>query len=330
MRRPLHAAAIFTFSMLVVAGIGGFACLQAADKDGPLYTDPQKAGPDYAVQGEYVGTADDGQKIGAQVVALGDGEFEAVILIGGLPGEGWSRGDTKHKAQGTLKDGVAVFERDGKTGKIAEGKFTITDENDQVYVVLEKVARKSATLGAKPPQNAIVLFDGKSADAFQNGKLVGELLAANCFTKRKFQDHAFHVEFRTPFKPNARGQARGNSGVYLQGRYETQVLDSFGLEGLNNECGGIYSIAEPIVNMCYPPLTWQTYDVDFTAARYTDGEKTKNARVTIRHNGVVIHNDLELTHGTPGRNPEGPGPSELYLQGHGNPVMYRNIWVVEK
>jgi hypothetical protein len=83
--------------------------------------------------------------------------------------------------------------------------------------------------------------------------------------------------------------------------------------------------------MCFPPLSWQTYDIDFTAARYDDdGKKVKNARVTIKHNGVVIHDDLELPHGTPGKNPEGPGPDGIYLQGHGNPVVFRNIWVVEK
>jgi hypothetical protein len=82
--------------------------------------------------------------------------------------------------------------------------------------------------------------------------------------------------------------------------------------------------------MCYPPLTWQTYDVDFKAAKYDDqGNKTKNARVTIRHNGVVIHNDLELKMGTPGKLPEGPSDEGLYLQGHGNPVVYRNIWVTK-
>jgi len=109
-----------------------------------------------------------------------------------------------------------------------------------------------------------------------------------------------------------------------------QVLDSFGLEGKDNECGGIYSISQPDVNMCFPPLAWQTYDIDFTAARYTNGEKTSNARVTIRHNGVLIHDDRELAHGTPGRNGEGPDLDSLFLQNHGNPVVFRNIWVLKK
>jgi hypothetical protein len=83
--------------------------------------------------------------------------------------------------------------------------------------------------------------------------------------------------------------------------------------------------------MCFPPLTWQTYDIDFTAARYDDqGNKIKNARITVRHNGVVIIDDFEIPRGTPGKDPEGPGPGPLYLQGHGNPVVYRNIWVVPK
>jgi len=138
------------------------------------------------------------------------------------------------------------------------------------------------------------------------------------------------MEFRTPFKPTARGQARGNSGVYLQSRYECQVLDSFGLAGENNECGGIYSISKPAVNACFPPLTWQTYDIEFTNSVWEDGKKKKNARVTIRQNGIVIHDDVELTHGTPGKLPEAAEPAPLYLQGHGNPVVYRNIWMVKK
>jgi hypothetical protein len=131
--------------------------------------------------------------------------------------------------------------------------------------------------------------------------------------------------------PKARGQGRANSGVYCQGRYEVQVLDSFGLEGKDNECGGIYTLHAPKVNMCYPPPQWQTYDIDFTAPRFADGKKTENARITVKHNGVLIQDNVDVKHDTAGNVvPEGPGPGPLHLQNHGNPVFYRNIWLVEK
>ena len=109
------------------------------------------------------------------------------------------------------------------------------------------------------------------------------------------------------------------------------MLDSFGLEGKNNECGGVYSIAEPNVNMCLPPLTWQTYDIAFTAATFDAKDvKTKSARMTVRLNGVVIHEDLELPGTTGGGDPESPEPGALHLQDHWNPVFYRNLWVVPR
>ena len=151
-------------------------------------------------------------------------------------------------------------------------------------------------------------------------------------SKDSFGDATWHIEFRLPYQPKDRGQGRGNSGAYLQGAYEIQMLDSFGLEGLNNECGGVYSVAAPAVNMCYPPLQWQTYDIDFTAPKYDGDKKTSPARMTVRHNGVVIHDNVAVNQITPGgtggddKRVKGP----LHLQDHGNPVRYRNIWAQPK
>ncbi|GIW93507.1 MAG: hypothetical protein KatS3mg110_1548 [Pirellulaceae bacterium] len=320
-------------SLLIGWLIAGAVLTSRAQQQDVTYLDPEKAGPDYAIQGEYVGLlGSEQQRWGCQVIALGDGKFEAVGLRGGLPGDGWERGMDRVVIPGErVGEHEAVFRNDKVELRVRDGKMHVRYEGEDVGA-LEKVQRKSPTLGAAPPPGAIVLFDGTSAENFVRGRIVeGNLLAADCESKQKFGDHSLHIEFRTPFKPFARGQARGNSGVYVQGRYEIQVLDSFGLEGRNNECGAIYSIREPSVNMCFPPLTWQTYDIDFTAARYDDqGNKIKNARITVRHNGVVIIDDFEIPRGTPGKDPEGPGPGSLYLQGHGNPVVYRNIWVVPK
>lgn len=318
---PIGLAAALLLTMVCFAW--------CAEED--LVVDPAKVGADYKVQGEYL--SEDG-KHGAQVIALGDGKFELISYYGGLPGAGWKRGDKMEKAPGELVGDAAQFSSKGWTAEIKGDVLTAYDPDGKELGKLKAIVRKSPTLGKKAPEGATVLFDGSSPDAFKGGKLVeigGEqLLMAGCESEATFGDHTLHVEFRTPFKPKARGQARGNSGVYVQGRYELQVLDSFGLEGKNNECGGIYSIAEPKVNMCLPPLTWQTYDIDFKAARYQDGKKVENARVTIKHNGVVIHDDLELPKGTPGKLPEGPAGGPVYLQGHGNPVVFRNVWVVKK
>lgn len=297
----------------------------------PTYTDPSQAGPDFELQGEYLGMAGD-QTWGAQVIALGDGKFEIVGYRGGLPGAGWQRGDETRRGSGQREGDTVKIQGDEFTATIRGGVLSVFREGEKV-AELKKIERKSPTLGAPAPSGAIVLFDGTSADAFENGKLVeGRWLGAtNCVSKRTFGDHFLHIEFRTPFMPASRGQARGNSGVYVQGRYEVQVLDSFGLEGKDNECGGIYRLAAPRVNMCFPPLSWQTYDIDFTAARYdATGKKIANARITVKHNGVTIHDNLELPSGTPGYKPEGPEKLGLFLQNHGNPVVFRNIWVIER
>ncbi|HTN76379.1 MAG TPA: DUF1080 domain-containing protein [Pirellulaceae bacterium] len=308
----------------------------ASAAKGPQYTDAAKADADFAYQGEYLGelqTDNGAVKLGVQVIALGGGKFHAVGYHGGLPGGGWDAKEKK-EADGELKDGSVTFKQDDATATLKDGVITITDAAGKSLGTLKKITRESPTLGAKAPAGAIVLFDGKNADAFENGKIEDGLLVQGTTSKQKFADHTLHLEFRTPYAPEERGQGRGNSGLYLQGRYEVQVLDSFGLKGEQNECGGIYSVGAPSVNMCLPPLTWQTYDVDYTAAKYDDaGKLVKHPRVTVKHNGVVIHNDIELpgnrnTTAAPVGASKEPGP--VYLQDHGNPVRYRNIWVVEK
>lgn len=327
------------FRRMLLAGalLLGAPAARGAEEGLPTFTKAEEAGPDFEVQGEYVGELnlpEGPAKFGAQILAQGEGKFRIVLYPGGLPGEGWKRGDAKHDAEGKMEDGHAVFRGgDGGMGVVKDGALHVSHGDGKEIGALQKVERKSETLGKEPPAGAMVLFDGKSADEFVGGKIVeDELLLAGCTSKKELKDHTLHIEFRTPFMPTATGQARGNSGVYLQDRYEIQVLDSFALEGENNECGGLYSMKAPAVNMCYPPLAWQTYDIDFTAAKFDSaGNKTKNARMTVLHNGVKIYDDIELPSHTPGGAPqEAPGVGPLKLQDHGNPVVYRNIWVVEK
>lgn len=282
----------------------------------------EKAGPDYLVQGEYKGAG-----WGAQVVALGDGKFDVYVLKGGLPGDGWDQ-KTRVKSPAATADGRTAIAGKDWTGEIKDGKLTAKGPEGEI--ALERLERTSPTLGAKPPEGAVVLFDGTSADAWDKQKMVDGLLttfqSGSLNTKRKFGNVKLHVEFMLSFMPYGRGQGRSNSGVYLAGRHEVQVLDSFGLEGKNNECGGLYSIAQPAVNMCFPPLQWQTYDVEYRLAT-----ADKGATITVHHNGVKIHENVEFKGKTTAAKdnapPQQPGP--IHLQDHGDPVFYRNIWLVE-
>ena len=323
--------------LLVPVALGALAWASWAWAKGKEVIDPAEAAkdPDFAIQGEYVGRGvmSDGrqEKVAAQVIAQGGGKFQVVVYRGGLPGDGWKRGDDRFNVEGQREGNVTTLKGKKMEGKIAGGKLTVSSPSGKGKMEMKRIERTSPTLGAKPPAGANVLFDGTSAEKFDKPSHLTEsgTLLSGVTSKDKFNDYTLHLEFLLSWMPEARGQGRSNSGVYVHDCYEMQVLDSFGLEGRNNECGGFYSIKEPDVNMCLPPLAWQTYDIDFTAPKYRDGKKVSNARITVRHNGVVIH-DVELPRGNPGRQAEGPGPRPLHLQGHGNKVQYRNIWVVEK
>jgi 3-keto-disaccharide hydrolase len=195
-----------------------------------------------------------------------------------------------------------------------------------------------ATLGAKPPEGAVVLFNGESLSGWvtRDGttaagwRVVDGVMSVghgDIMTSGRFGNFQLHLEFNVPYMPKARGQARGNSGVFLEGIHELQVLDSYGLKPKDNDCGAIYKQIVPAVNACKPPLQWQTYDVTFHKAVVQDGKVKNKARVTVVHNGLTTIDNAEIST-TPGgidlkEGEDGP----IMLQDHGNAVEYRNIWL---
>jgi hypothetical protein len=354
-RRLAVFAAILAVSFTAVLRAADPA--PAAKKDNKqnlTIVDPAQGGVDFALQGEYESTG--GAKWGAQVIAMGDGKFHTAFFPGGLPGDGWDA-KTRYETEGQLEGNTVTLHGVDKVawgdghipppGVEVKAGLDCSLSGDTISVKLDsgdtatfkKTVRKSPTEGAKAPAGAIILFDGSNVDAWNGAKIIDAgsfkgTMKEGGETKQKFTDYTLHVEFLLPFKPFARNQGRGNSGVYHQHRYETQVLDSFGLRGFDNECGGVYTKNPPLVNMCYPPLTWQTYDIDFTAARYENGKKTADAVITVKHNGVTIHDAYKINGPTGGGQKENPSDAiqsgPLHLQDHGNPVFYRNVWLVEK
>ena len=196
----------------------------------------------------------------------------------------------------------------------------------------------------KPPSDAIVLFGGTDLSQWrtqkggpapwnvEDGVIVCKPKSGDIFTKEEFGDIQLHLEFATPNPPHGDSQERGNSGVFLFGRYELQVLDSFhNRTYADGSCASIYGQSPPLVNASRPPGEWQTYDVVFIAPRFKESKLASPAYITVVHNGVLVQNHTEILGDTGHRilakyRPHGPkGP--LKLQDHGNTTRYRNIWV---
>jgi hypothetical protein len=192
-----------------------------------------------------------------------------------------------------------------------------------------------------PPSDAIVLFDGKDLSKWksQSGgdakwKIIDgramEVSGGTIMTREEFSDCQLHVEWATPTVVKGDGQGRGNSGIYLQGRYEIQVLDSYNNKTYpNGQAGSFYAHAAPLVNASRKPGEWQTYDIIYHAPKPGEGGKTIPGSFTVLHNGILVQDQTPVKGDATtaalfkGVTPKGP----LVLQDHGNPVRYRNIWI---
>ncbi len=228
----------------------------------------------------------------------------------------------------------------GQSLRAQEGDPKLTE----IYTPVPPIVTPGKT-ASDAPSDAIVLFDGKDASAWESkeGGPVKWKIADNALTvaggsgeihsKQGFGDCQLHIEFREPAEVKGDGQGRGNSGIFFMGRYELQVLDCYNnTTYVNGQTASIYKQLIPLANACRPPGEWQTYDVIFTAPQFYDNGTVKSqARITVIHNGVLVQNNAAIwgsttyiglaqykKHGT---------KESLVLQDHGNPVSYRNIWV---
>ncbi len=274
------------------------------------------------------------------VVVITNGNFPDFVPMVRLYGVKTSDGISYKGSFELGPDMGGTFDIKGRIiDSVMEGTFSGSEITGKFN--LERVFIKSSTLGSQPPEDAVVLFDGAGLEAWElkNEKKAPwkvtvdsamQVTRGDIISKQKFGDQQVHVEFKTPLMPDETGQARGNSGVYLQGKYEVQILDSYGHAPADDNCGAIYKVAAPLRNACLPPGEWQTFDITFYGPRFDqNGNKVKDAAIKVKLNGILIHNNVSipgLTQASMINDEKVPGG--LMLQDHGNPVQFRNIWIL--
>ncbi len=225
-------------------------------------------------------------------------------------------------------------------------KWKIHDPNRPVPPIVDPGTASTQETPGRAPADAVVLFDGKDLSRWadsdgkpakwkvENGYMEVVAKTGNISTRDSFGDCQLHVEFAEPSPASGESQERGNSGVFLMGLYEIQVLDSYQNKTYaDGQASAVYGQYPPLANASRPPAQWQTYDIIFHGPRFVGGKLRRPARVTVLHNGVLVQDNVELTgptaHGE--RPPYKPQPEKLplALQDHGDPVRYRNIWIRE-
>ncbi|MCC9600173.1 DUF1080 domain-containing protein [Stieleria sp. JC731] len=322
-------------ALILVTAPSVLAQQHGNNEKGPAYTEPPKDDASYSLMGEFVGKIKtEGKKrdvLALQIRPIKGDQFQAIAFFGGLPGEEGHQAEEMRLIG--LRSGETVILSGGPWGIFVDSEgCNIVSSDGKMLGRLDRVHRVSPTLGAKPPENSVVVFDGSSVDNFVGAEMTdGGLLKEGALISPMFQDFDLHAEFRLPYMPLADGQQRGNSGMYLQSRYECQVLDSFGTEKMFNGLGALYRMKSPDFNMAFPPLVWQTYDISFTAPRWSsDGKKIRDAHITSWINGVKVQDDVALPSKTGAGKPEEPILLPINIQDHGDPVRFRNIWIVDR
>ena len=247
--------------------------------------------------------------------------------------------DSAQLVNGRWVNGASSIEADQGDGwaGLGHGHLALQAEGAEAFYRSFEV-RPLAYL--QPPPDAVVLFDGSNVDAWhgpdggtpgwtvKDGLLEVLPFAGDLRTRDSYGDVRLHLEFQVPATPTSEAhEDRGNSGVYLQGRYEVQILDSFGVDAGPVDCGAIYGVNPPEVNEAFPPGIWQSYDIVFRAPAWDGGTKVAPARMTVVWNGSTVQEETQVPGPTRLGDPEAPGPGPIRLQDHWNKVRYRNIWL---